>query len=50
MDSPISMRMQVGNVAFTVAGQDLIDVKKQKQEPKIDFDKHAPTELNPNLF
>ena len=50
MDSPISLRMQVGNTAFTVAGQDLIDVKKQEDEPKIDFNSHAPTELNPNLF
>ena len=54
MDSPISMRMQVGNVAFTVAGQDLIDVKKEEEKPKLDFNKdvseHAPTELNPNLF
>jgi hypothetical protein len=54
MDSPISMRMAIGNVAFTVAGQDLISVPKIEEKPKLDFNqdvsKHQPDTLNPELF
>jgi len=44
MDAPISLRMQPKNVAFEIAGKEII--KKNSQQPKEDLLKNAPMSLS----